>query len=165
VTVTQIQALRACRNAGIAVPSNVIAEAVRYVARSANPDGGIAYSARQGGGSRPAITAAAVAVLYSAGRYDDPMAEAAFAYALHHLPIDAGGEGHHYYGHLYLAQACYQKGGAVWSGYFPKMAKWLVGQQRDDGSWIGDGVGTVYGTAVALTVLQLPYALVPIYQR
>jgi hypothetical protein len=30
---------------------------------------------------------------------------------------------------------------------------------------MGDGVGQTYGTALALTILQLPYALVPIYQK
>ena len=34
-----------------------------------------------------------------------------------------------------------------------------------DGAWEGDGVGSVYGTSIGLTILQLPYALVPIYQR
>ena len=78
VTVTQIQGLRAARNAGIDVDYKVIDKAVGYIRKSANPDGGIRYMAGQsGGGSRPAITAAAVAVLYNAGRYDDPMAEKA----------------------------------------------------------------------------------------
>ena len=38
-------------------------------------------------------------------------------------------------------------------------------QQAKDGSWKGGAVGNVYGTSIALTILQLPYALVPIYQR
>ena len=164
VTVTQLQALRACRNAGIAVPVKAIRQAVGYIKKSANSDGGIAYSARNAGASRPAITAAAVAVLYSAGRYDDPMADKAFVYAMRHLPIGASG-GHHYYAHLYLAQACYQKGGEDWQNYYPKISRWLLGRQSSDGSWMGDSVGTTYGTAIALTILQLPYALVPIYQR
>ena len=33
------------------------------------------------------------------------------------------------------------------------------------GCWRGDGVGTVYGTGIALTILQLPYSFAPIYQR
>ncbi|MEM7199882.1 MAG: prenyltransferase/squalene oxidase repeat-containing protein [Planctomycetota bacterium] len=165
VTVTQLQALRACRNAGVAVPAETIKAAVKYIRDSANPDGGIRYAARQGGNSRAAITAAAVAVLYWAGKYDDDMAERALTYALRALPVRGGGRGHHYYGHLYLAQACWQKGGAVWTEHYPKIGGWLLGQQRDDGSWQGDGVGTIYGTAIALTILQLPFDLVPIYQR
>ncbi|MFO1054148.1 MAG: prenyltransferase/squalene oxidase repeat-containing protein [Planctomycetota bacterium] len=165
VTVTQIQALRACRNAGILVPVKTIENAVGYIRNSANPDGSIRYSAQGGGGGRPPITAAAVAVLYNAGRYDDPLAEKALEYARHTLPINGSGNGHHFYSHLYLSQSLWQRGGAEWEEYYPTMGKWLLTQQQRDGSWVGDGVGTTYGTAIALTILQLPYAYLPIYQR
>ena len=164
VTVTQIQALRACRNAGITVPSKTIEKAVAYIRQCANPDGSIRYSVRSGGGGRAPITAAAVAVLYNAGEYDDPLAEKALQYAQRHLPV-SGHSGHHYYAQLYLAQALYQRGGDDWDTYYLNMSKWLMRQQQRDGSWMGDGVGTIYGTSVALTILQQPYALVPIYQR
>jgi squalene cyclase len=45
------------------------------------------------------------------------------------------------------------------------MRSWLLERQAEDGSWVGDGVGPVYGTAIALRILQLPLALVPIHQR
>ena len=93
------------------------------------------------------------------------LADKALEYSLRHLPISGGGRGHHYYAHLYLAQACYQKGGDTWKNYFPKMAAWLLRQQKSDGSWMGDQVGTSYGTALSLTILQLPYQFVSIYQR
>jgi hypothetical protein len=41
----------------------------------------------------------------------------------------------------------------------------LVQSQASDGSWNGDSVGTTYGTAIALIILQLPYANLPILQR
>ena len=164
VTITQVQGLRAARNAGIAVPTKVIRAAVKYIADCQNGDGGISYSLSSRGSSRPAITAAAVAVLYNAGKYDDPMAEKALAYAQRTLPVSSSG-GHHYYAHYYLAQALYQRGGADWDKYYAKMSRWLLSSQRSDGSWQGDGVGSTYGTSVALTILQLPYAKLPIYQR
>jgi len=165
VTITQIQALRGCRNAGITVPVDTIRRAVEYIHNSANADGSIRYSAHSGGGGRAPITAAAVAVLYNAGRYDDPIAEKALVYSKRHLPVNGSGNGHHYYAQLYLAQALYQKGGEDWADYYSRMSAWLLRQQKRDGSWNGDGVGTVYGTSIALTILQLPYAMVPIYQR
>ena len=64
-----------------------------------------------------------------------------------------------------LEQALYQRGGEDWDTYYKQMSAWLIKQQRNDGSWQGDGVGTVYGTAIALTILQLPYSYAPIYQR
>lgn len=165
VTVTQIQALRACRNAGILVPTKTIDAAVKYIVDSSNPDGSIRYSVNSGGGGRPPITAAAVAVLYNAGRYDDPLAERALQYAKRTLPINGSGNGHHYYSQLYLAQSLWQRGGPDWDEYYAAMARWLLSQQQRDGSWVGDGVGSTYGTGIALTILQLPYAYLPIYQR
>jgi hypothetical protein len=165
VTITQLQALRACRNAGIAVPGKTVAAAVDYIAKSANADGGIRYSIHSGGASRPPITAAAVATLYNAGRYDDPMAERALQFAMRTLPIDGANEGHHYYGHLYLAQSLWQRGGPDFDDYYAKFSRWLLTQQQSDGAWSGDGVGTNYGTSIALTILLLPYDAVSVYQR
>ena len=60
-TITQVQGLRGCRNAGIAVPAEIIEKAKQYIYKCKNPDGGISYSSRNRGSSRPAITAAALA--------------------------------------------------------------------------------------------------------
>ena len=81
------------------------------------------------------------------------------------MNVSTNNTGHHFYAHLYMAQALYQRGGKDWDDYYAKMSAWLLRQQKRDGAWDGDGVGTVYGTAIALTILQLPYALAPIYQR
>ncbi|MEO6595483.1 MAG: hypothetical protein ABIP94_12085, partial [Planctomycetota bacterium] len=61
VTVTQIQALRACRLAGIVVDKKTIDRAVEYIKRCQLPDGSIRYSLKSGDQGRPAITAAGVA--------------------------------------------------------------------------------------------------------
>src|SRR5258707_3206941 len=68
-TITQVQGLRGCRNAGIKVPKEIIDKAVAYIRRCTLPDGGVQYSS-QGGGGRPAISAAAIACLFNAGDYD-----------------------------------------------------------------------------------------------
>jgi hypothetical protein len=166
VTVTQVQSLRACRMAGIVVDKKTIDRAVDYIRKCQNADGGISYSLGSRGESRPAISAAGVAVLYNAGVYDDqPFVEKAIKYVMRVISPTNDNTGHHYYTQLYYSQALYQRGGKDWDAYYAKMSAWLVRQQRKDGSWEGDGVGPVYGTAVALTILQLPWALVPIYQR
>ncbi len=166
VTITQLQALRACRMAGVVVDKKTIDRAVDYIRRCQNPDGSIQYRLGQGGDGRPPITAAGVAVLYNAGVYDDqPFVEKAVRYCQKHIQVSVDNTGHHYYAHLYWSQALYQRGGTDWSVYFTKMSAWLLKQQKKDGSWDGDHVGAVYGTAIALTILQLPYAYAPIYQR
>lgn len=165
VTVTQVQALRACRNAGIHVPKRVIDQAIRYIERSQNPDGGISYSLGSRG-SRPAITAAACAVLYNAGVYDSPMAQRAFDYAWKHCHPRQTGQGHDYYTQLYMSQACWQKAGEFWDGYYPAMRDRLIPLQQGNGSWRdSDNVGNVYGTAIALIILQIPLNQLPILSR
>jgi hypothetical protein len=37
--------------------------------------------------------------------------------------------------------------------------------QAADGSWNGDYVGPIYGTAIATLILQLPYNYLPIFAR
>jgi len=166
VTVTQIQALRACRMAGIVVDKKTIDRAVDYIKKCQNSDGSIRYSLNSGGDGRPAITAAGVAVLYNAGMYDDqPFVDKAVQYCKKQINVSVDNTGHHYYTHLYWSQALYQRGGQDWTDYYAKKTQWLLKQQKKDGSWEGDGVGSVYGTAIALTLLQLPYAYAPIYQR
>lgn len=169
VTVTQVQALRACRNAGIAVPKRVIDRAMEYLERSTNADGGIRYQAADRGPSRPAITAAAVACWYNAGRYDDPRARAALEFLRPRLtPVRSESMqhfGHYYYGHLYMAQVMYLTSEREWRDYFRRMQTVLVRSQTEEGGWEGDLVGPAYGTSIALIILQLPYKNLPIMQR
>ncbi len=164
VTITQVQALRSCRNAGLAVSKDVIDDAMGYLELSMNSDGGIAYRANNRGPSRPAITAAAVCCWFNAGEYDNPLAKRALAFAKDNVHVGAQG-GHWYYAHLYLAQALYLEGGEDWDDYFPRMRDRLLRMQSEDGSWPDTTVGTVYGTSLALIVLQLPYNQLPIMQR
>ena len=165
VTITQVQGLRACRNAGLAVPKEVIDRAMDYLRLSARSDGGIAYRARMRGESRPPITAAAVCCWFNAGDYENPLARRALEFARQNISVRHSRGGHYFYAHLYLAQALYLSGAEAWGGYFPEMRDHLIRLQNDDGSWRGDYVGNVYGTAIALIILQLPYNQLPIMQR
>ncbi|HEX6812613.1 MAG TPA: prenyltransferase/squalene oxidase repeat-containing protein, partial [Planctomycetota bacterium] len=127
VTVTQIQALRACRMAGIVVDKKTIDRAVEYIKRCQNSDGSIRYSLNSGGDGRPAITAAGVAVLYNAGVYDDqPFVDKAVQYCKKQIQISVDNTGHHYYTHLYWSQALFQRGGKDWADYFAKKATALL---------------------------------------
>jgi len=164
VTVTQVQALRGCRNAGILVPKETIDRAIKYIERSQNPDGGISYSVRSRG-SRPAISAAACAVLYNAGQYDSNMAHKCFEYAWNNCKPTGGNNGHYYYTQLYMSQASWQMGDKYWKQYYPQIQKMLLRTQQGNGSWNGDGVGLVYGTAIGLLILQIPFNHLPILSR
>ena len=166
VTITQVQALRACRNAGIAVPKEFIDGAMKYLADSQNTDGGIRYALRQrGGASRVPITAAAVLCWYNAGEYDNPRAKKALAYCRENIPPGILSGGHDYYAHLYWSQALFISSTPSWGDYYAQRRDFMLSQQQPDGHWIADNVGDVYDTSSALIILQLPFQQLPIMQR
>jgi hypothetical protein len=167
VTMTQLQGLRACANAGLPVPEETVARALDYIRKSARPDGGIAYRADRPGDSRPAITCAALASLYAAGIYEGELVERGLRYARANVPTTAprpSGGTHFFYAHLYLSEVLYFRGGDEWRDYFEAISGWLAAMQREDGSWLGEYIGRAYGTAVALLILQLPYNSLPVLQ-
>lgn len=174
VTVTQLQALRACRNIGVLVDKKVIDKSVEYLRMCQMPDGGICYSAASRGQSRPAISAAAIACFYAAGVYDRTtggkgseaeMVEKLVKYVQQNVRVDNENYGHYFYTHFYMAQAMYQRGGEDWKKYYPQIRDRLLSLQAPDGNWSGDGVGSTYGTAMAAIILQLPYGYLPICQK
>lgn len=164
VTITQVQALRSCRNAGITVPKDVIDAAMAYLDKSQNSDGGIRYTASHGGSSRVPITAAAVCCWYNAGLYDDPRAKKALDFCKGKLKGAGSRTGHDFYAHLYYSQALYVGKDPTWDEYYQKRRDYLLAMQDSGGSWRG-GIGDVYGTAVALIILQLPLNQLPIMQH
>src|SRR5947209_10650350 len=88
VTVTQMQALRACRNAGIPVPKEILNKGIDYLSKSTTERGGVVYSLGRGGmkapvgGERPALTAAAISCGFSAGEYKSDLCKTWFKYWL-----------------------------------------------------------------------------------
>ncbi len=166
-TITQVQGLRGCRNAGIPVPAEAIEKAKNYIYRCKNDDGGISYSSKQLGTSRPAITAAALAALYNAGDYDSQHVPDMLRYArekLHNLTDEASAFGHWHYTYLYYSQVVYRQGDEEWLPFRDQLYSRIVSEQSSDGSWEGQ-IHPVYITACNLIMLQLDRGLLPIYQR
>jgi squalene cyclase len=167
-TITQVQGLRGCRNAGIPVPREIIDKAIGYIHRCTLPDGAVQYSSK-GGGGRPAISAAAIACLFNAGEEDDTHVPRMLAYADKHLGNIANTSfGHWHYGHFYYAQVMYREGGRRWESYREQIERRLAAEaQRDrDGMyWTQGYIGNAYTTATNLTILQLDKGMLPIYQR
>jgi len=165
-TITQVQGLRACRNAGIPVAKDVIERAIKYIKDCTLPDGGVRYSSKSGGGARPAITAAAISCLFNAGDYDSEFVPRLLKFCRNsnELTVNSGGSGHWHYAHYYYAQVLYREGGDEWESYRDQVNRKLMSEQSEDGSWRQGYVGTVYTTATNLTIMQLENANLPIYQ-
>ena len=166
-TITQVQGLRGCRNAGIPVPKEIIDKAKKYIYQCKNADGGISYSSRNRGSSRPAITAAALATLYNAGDYDSENVPDMMKYAKQYLHNITGNNrtfGHWHYTYLYYSQVVYRQGKNEWDSFRDKLYTKIVNEQTDNGSWTGN-IGPIYVTSCNLIMMQLDQAFLPIYQR
>ncbi|MBR5244054.1 MAG: hypothetical protein IKW13_07460 [Thermoguttaceae bacterium] len=92
VTVCQLSALRAAKDAGILVPDATIEKAVAYVERCRNADGGFRYMTLDGP-SGIARTAAAILALQSGGADDSEAVEAAFRYLEKAAPLASSVDG------------------------------------------------------------------------
>jgi len=166
VTICQVMALRAARNAGLAVPRETIDRCISYVKRSQNKDGGFMYQI-QGGESAFARSAAGVVALYSAGVYEGPEIDKGIAYLMDFLPkrgVVRRGEPYYFYGHYYAVQAMWQHGGDAWSRWYPAIRDELCAKQEKDGFWKSP-ISNEYATAMSCIILQVPNNYLPIFQR
>ncbi len=163
--ITQVQGLRACRNAGIVVPGEIIERARKYIDDCTLPSGGVQYSIA-GGGERPPITAAAVAVLFNAGNVEQtPQLKKMMEYCTANVwPGSQQDYGHWHYMHYYYAQVMYRQP-AEWTKYSVFVEEKLIREQTPQGNWEDNSVGPVYVTAMNATILQLNKGYLPIYQR
>jgi hypothetical protein len=184
VSVTQVQALRAARNAGIVVPKVTIDKTHEYLRKCTTPRGGLIYSLQSGGGGeRPTITVAAIASMFSTGEYTSPLAKQWLKFVQPQVPVNSVGSdqfGHSEYTHYYYGQVIYCLGEdgyakmfpdskpgdrLTWSHYKKEFFAFLANKQNKDGSWTGTPIGQVYTTSCYLTILQLENGVLPIYQR
>ena len=177
VTVCQIMALRAARNAGVAVDTEVIEKAVKYVKESATRRGAFYYQTRDADGNRIisrtslALTAAGVVALQGAGRYDCREVREGVRYLYNSFVVNSiPPSGHmrttftYFYAHYYAIQALYVTGGRRWRAWWRKISNELLRGQNEDGRW-QDIVGPNYATAMAALILQIPNGYLPIFQR
>jgi hypothetical protein len=173
VTVAMMMALRAARNAGLAVPKSVIDSAVRYVKACQTQDGGFVYKKEQQfAGSAFARSAAAVVGLYSAGIYEGKEIDSGIQYLIKFSPNRRGNWGneirpeYYFYGQYYAALAMWTAGGAFWAEWFPAIRDELLTKGRAGGQGIWqDFHGPAFATAVAGIILQLPNNYLPILQK
>jgi hypothetical protein len=186
ITVTQLQALRAARDAGIYVPAATIRDALEYLDKSKVERSDWAYFVyRLGTASSPSfpLAAAAISSLNAVGSYRSTTVEKGLAFLRRYVPgIDESGyasrdqryEQFYYYGQLYAVQAMFQSGGDDWELWFPQIRRELLRRQekvsRGRLSRWGEHAsesryGYEYPTAVACLILQVPYRLLPVFQR
>jgi hypothetical protein len=168
VTICQINALRAARNAGLFVPKETVEACIRYVKQAQNHDGGFRYQLQGGTMSEFPRSAAGVVALQSAGEYDTKEIRDGIAYLRqygHGVRSSGRRNNHYFYGQYYAAQAMWIQGGEAWSEWYPAIRNELLLRQSASGFWADPTVCSEYGTAMALVILQIPNDYLPIFQR
>ncbi len=169
VTVAELMALRAAKNAGVYIDKSVVDKAVKYIRGCRQTDDGFAYIKGQTGSAFPR-TAAAVVGLYSAGIYEGVEITGGLDYLSRFRPRGAklGGADiraeHYFYGHYYAALAMWTAGGTFWADWFPAIRNELLIRRDGQNVW-SDFFGTAYATAMACIILQLPNNYLPIMQK
>jgi hypothetical protein len=171
VTVAQMMALRAAKNAGFMVRKSVIDAGANFIKLCAQSNGGFSYF-KGPGHSAFARTAAAIVGLYSAGIYEGKEIERGLRYLQqfspgHHFNSSEIPPQHYWYGHYYAALAMWTAGDDYWIPWFPAIRDELLHlrQRGSAGGWSDPYHGSVYATAMALIILQLPNNYLPILQK
>jgi hypothetical protein len=171
VTICMVQALRAAKNAGIHVDEGVVRRAEDYVSRLQKPDGTFRYQLGRED-STVGLTAAGIATLNAAGRYDTRAIQAGIESIWARLALpesDPSERRFPLYERLYLAQAFWQLSDrSTYARWWDSEREHVLGTQAQDGSWPdaeGERFGRTYATAVQCLVLALPEGCLPIFQR
>lgn len=170
VTVWQLMALRAAKNAGITVPKEAIDAAVGYIKRSFKDTGrlnapvGFSYEINQ----NPLWSTAAegLLALQVCGEYEAWEVHSTSDWLLKNPPKP--GTTWFYYGTYYYAQGMYQRGGEHAETAARRVSEVILPLQEGDGSWKsmgGNESNRVYRTAMAILSLSVKYHFLPIYQR
>jgi squalene cyclase len=156
VTVTQLMALAAVRDAAVDVPKGTIDRAIEYVKKSQNTDGGFRYQLTEGGTSGFARSAAALTALYCGGaQADGEEVGKGYQYVAKFPAAKTIGqpEVFYFYGHYFAARVMSHAPAADWDRWYTAVSDRLVEQQRKDGSW-HDSASVELGTAMACLTLQ-----------
>ncbi|HUF61625.1 MAG TPA: prenyltransferase/squalene oxidase repeat-containing protein [Verrucomicrobiales bacterium] len=157
---SQMVALFAARNAGIAVPEEAIEKGLKFYESCYTPGGGYGYSSA--GGPNVPRTAIGVLVYALARKKDAKGFEESFRFITQDL--DYRDSSYPFYCEYYMAQALFQTDPEVWREWDARNVKYLASIQQPDGSWQGNH-GPAFSTSAALLSMALNYRFLPIYER
>jgi len=172
MTVTQLQALRSARDAGIHVDEEVIDSAVRYLRDSKIREGPRqgAYRYKLGDlNTSFALTAAAVSSLNQTGVYDDSDIDDGMEYMRQSDPLmNAKNEKFPWYSRLYATQAYWQyRELEPFRRFYPILVERIsnAADPRDGAFNDGSEYGSDYSTALGVIALSVPFGYLPSFQR
>jgi hypothetical protein len=177
ITIWQVMALRAARNAGMNPPVSVIEKAVGYIKRcykSERDDAGKPKNLKSACAYQPwqdphfASAAAGLRALQVCGEYEAIETKGSADWLKEHKA--KRDERYFLYGLYYYAQAMYTQGGEHAEAARTFVESTLLEKQKPDGSWESPSgeerdAGPVYATSMALLSLSVKYHFLPLFER
>lgn len=175
-TVMQLMALRAAKDAGIAVPKETIDKAIQCVESCRTPkdeQGLSGFSYSPGGGRTWSCSALGLMSLMLAGEYKPTNLKDGLDYLVKARERKEDKQWF-VYGHYYGAMAMYQAGGHekfrdYWTKWYPDISKQIIKSQYSSGANRGIyNLDTGYGlwsTGMCALIVAIPYRYLPVYQR
>jgi hypothetical protein len=183
VVVMQLVALRAAKDAGVAVPKETIERALACVEgcrTKKNAEGLAGFKYSGGGGEVEAgnwpMTAAGLMCLQVCGNYKPSALKDGLDFLMKNRERKGDSTGLKPYGHYYAMQAMYQAGAAggvfldYWKKWYPDVSKEVIAAQVKSGANRGSFGGSyggygMWSTGMCVLMLGIPYRYLPIYQR
>lgn len=164
-------ALRSAYNNGAGVPKQAVDEAIKYILKCRNSDGGFSYQADRNVSNIPRAGIGLLCLELS-GRHRDELALVSAHYINTKFKAGWNGQGF-FYGIYYTSQAMFQLNGEQWEIFAPSLYDTVLNMQAADGSWPmapgganwENSPGPCYRTAMAVLALSVTYRQLPIYQR
>lgn len=160
VTGCQMVTLFAARNAGLAVPEDVIRKGLSYLATCRSKEGSYGYTSSAGG--KPTLTAVGSLCLSLAKERDSKGYQASLEYLKKNL--DYRDRYYPFYYEYYMSQALFHADEPTWKEWNARNIRYLSTIQSSDGSFPGNQ-GVSFNTAGALLSLALNYRFLPIYEK
>jgi hypothetical protein len=112
-----------------------------------------------------ARTAAGVTSLLNAGDYTSVEVVAGLKFLQDNRASAIKQTNWYHYAMYYAAQAMYQSPEpGDWQQWYPAARDALLAAQQPDGRWDSE-TGPVYGTAMSVLALSVPYRYLPVYQH
>ena len=158
VSGAQMVALFAARNAGIAVPEEVIQNGLKFFLSCQTPDGGFGYiSPIAPNATRTAIGCVVLALAKEKN-------SSAFKSAFNYLKTSRSDAQYPQYFLYYVSQAYFHGSPELWQNWNRENIASLRASQSGEGNWEGQ-LGATFATAGSLLSLALNYRYLPIYER
>ncbi|MBI4244202.1 MAG: terpene cyclase/mutase family protein [Planctomycetes bacterium] len=165
VTICQIIALKAAEMAGIKIPDSTLERATKYILSCDQKTNGFRYQHDWGHASM-ALTGGALSALSFLSFKNPNIVENAKEYLKQYEPFGKKRlYGHFSYSLFWATLSVNLTSDSFWKEYYSSIKKSLMSRYNEEGFWDDKSVGDIYGTAMAINILNMALHYLPVYLK